>query len=357
VLVSSTEHNIPNEIKGRRPKKFILAASDESLPNLESQGRSFININHQLHFDDDSLENGSPSSNQYFGRKGRILIFAYREKSQNTIKQGFTKSTTRQRRVAKMPQHTQGDTLEQDNTSWENSASENEEYSDEGPCSSSEEDNSAEETCSEGSTEPDSDGQSTAEDDFDVETEFGGDSSDEDEMATYLRHDFILTPQQFVEPVEPHLNDSSSEIGDEDGDLNSILEHEGITEASTDWNDTRKAVISLYDASPEKLERIFYYQQKMPVMLYHSPPVFHRSKSLVVWPLGAGDILFIDYISKSFFKRQLMPSNCYCKFQQLPSDDLYLFLINMHSSPSLYQNSILSVRTVSTYCHSGGAGC
>jgi hypothetical protein len=41
-------------------------------------------------------------------------------------------------------------------------------------------------------------------------------------------------------------------------------------------------------------------------MLYHSPPVLHPSKTLVVWPLRGGDRLFGDYSENTYFVRGSM---------------------------------------------------
>ncbi len=46
-------------------------------------------------------------------------------------------------------------------------------------------------------------------------------------------------------------------------------------------------------------------------MLYDSPPAVHPQESLVVWPLGGGDLLFADVAAKTYFTRQLRPSVSY----------------------------------------------
>lgn len=52
-------------------------------------------------------------------------------------------------------------------------------------------------------------------------------------------------------------------------------------------------------------QRVFRFKQLMPSPLFASPPVFHPTKSLMVWPLGDGDILFADYANNTYFVRRM----------------------------------------------------
>ena len=54
--------------------------------------------------------------------------------------------------------------------------------------------------------------------------------------------------------------------------------------------------------------RLFEYSCPLRFMLYDSPPAVHPQESLVVWPLGGGDLLFADVAAKTYFTRQLRPS-------------------------------------------------
>ncbi|KAF3801959.1 hypothetical protein GCG54_00015182 [Colletotrichum gloeosporioides] len=75
-------------------------------------------------------------------------------------------------------------------------------------------------------------------------------------------------------------------------------------------NDRIKASIEVYDCKPGQNVRMFRYEHETPAtgMMYHSPPVLHPHKSLVVWPLGGGEILFADYAEKSYFIRAALPT-------------------------------------------------
>ncbi|KAJ4480945.1 hypothetical protein J3R30DRAFT_3287851 [Lentinula aciculospora] len=52
-------------------------------------------------------------------------------------------------------------------------------------------------------------------------------------------------------------------------------------------------------------QRLFHYAQELPIVLYNSPPIIHPFKSLIVWPIGRGDVLFADFSCRSYFTRKL----------------------------------------------------
>jgi hypothetical protein len=65
-------------------------------------------------------------------------------------------------------------------------------------------------------------------------------------------------------------------------------------------------VLTVLDASARDAPTVlFRHRHPLVFMLYASPPVVHPSKPLVVWPLGAGDVLFADIAAKSYFVRKL----------------------------------------------------
>ncbi|KAG1898125.1 uncharacterized protein F5891DRAFT_1148495 [Suillus fuscotomentosus] len=67
-----------------------------------------------------------------------------------------------------------------------------------------------------------------------------------------------------------------------------------------------QATITVFDT--QLRTRLFCLRQPIKCRLFASPPVFHPTKSLIVWPLGDGDILFVDYLAKTQFTRRLQPS-------------------------------------------------
>ena len=59
-----------------------------------------------------------------------------------------------------------------------------------------------------------------------------------------------------------------------------------------------------YDENPTPI-KLFEYSCPLRFMLYDSPPAVHPQESLVVWPLGGGDLLFADVFAKTYFTRRL----------------------------------------------------
>ena len=66
--------------------------------------------------------------------------------------------------------------------------------------------------------------------------------------------------------------------------------------------------IFVYQLNSGKPIQIFQHTESLPVQLYGSPPAIHPSKSLIVWPLYGGRILFADFNAKSYFIRSTRPS-------------------------------------------------
>lgn len=52
-------------------------------------------------------------------------------------------------------------------------------------------------------------------------------------------------------------------------------------------------------------QRVFRFIQSSSSPLFASPPIFHPTKALLVWPLGDGDILFADYVNNTYFTRRM----------------------------------------------------
>ncbi|KAJ6601314.1 hypothetical protein DFH09DRAFT_1127428 [Mycena vulgaris] len=74
------------------------------------------------------------------------------------------------------------------------------------------------------------------------------------------------------------------------------------------------ASITIFDRSSNDIPmRMFHFTRPLPFLLYDSPPAIHPSKSLVVWPLSAGDVLFADFLAKTYFIRKLRPSTSHTR--------------------------------------------
>ena len=67
----------------------------------------------------------------------------------------------------------------------------------------------------------------------------------------------------------------------------------------------QRGLLTIYDLAVSPPTQVFTFSQELPIMLYDSPPAIHPTKSLVVWPLCGGDILFADFEGKSYFIRRV----------------------------------------------------
>ena len=79
------------------------------------------------------------------------------------------------------------------------------------------------------------------------------------------------------------------------------------------------ASVTVIDTASSVPKEVFHFTRKLSFMLYESPPVIHPSTSLLVWPLSNGDVLFADFLAKSFFIRKLRPSTAHseCHVSQI----------------------------------------
>ena len=66
--------------------------------------------------------------------------------------------------------------------------------------------------------------------------------------------------------------------------------------------------VRIYDTMNKQQKPVFHFSQYVDRNLFSSPPVFHPSKPLLVWPLGAGEVLFANYMGNTYFTRLLCPS-------------------------------------------------
>ncbi|KAI8207348.1 hypothetical protein KHU50_010634 [Colletotrichum sp. SAR 10_65] len=184
--------------------------------------------------------------------------------------------------------------------------------------------NSAYETCSDGSTDFDSD---------ESEEEITGDDMDSDEQSDESLDNDTDEEESEIEPADGEAEaevdqrqkrkqrlvanyqmpaESNLEL---EGDLLKQEQKDrptypGMPSRVRDPKDRITATIAVYDMASGDAVRLFHYDHDTPVtcMLYHSPPVLHPKKALVVWPLGGGEVLFADFEEKTYFIRAIMPT-------------------------------------------------
>ncbi|VDB95410.1 unnamed protein product [Peniophora sp. CBMAI 1063] len=70
-------------------------------------------------------------------------------------------------------------------------------------------------------------------------------------------------------------------------------------------------VFGIHNAGPPT--KLFQYKHPLSHMIYESPPALHPHKTLAVWPLGSGSILFADFVEKTYHVQQLRPSTSFSR--------------------------------------------
>ncbi|KAL3465574.1 hypothetical protein BJX64DRAFT_285505 [Aspergillus heterothallicus] len=128
---------------------------------------------------------------------------------------------------------------------------------------------------------------------------------------------------------------SSSSENSEDGG-GARLEDMMLGKRSTKFEGSKRTSIRVYDSSRLESVPVFHYTGFVKGDLFDSPPVFHPSKPLLVWPLGDGDILFANYESNKYFTRELCRSkydSCHIFVKaHFSSDGQYLHFAAMEAS-------------------------
>lgn len=136
-----------------------------------------------------------------------------------------------------------------------------------------------------------------------------------------VENDADLEDRDDISDHEEDLESSSDEddaIPSEVFDNNLFREEEqhdweGLSSKRAEKRKAR-ATITVFDT--QSCTRLFRLRRPIKCRLFASPPVFHPTKSLVVWPLADGDVLFLDYLAKTYFIRRLQPSTPHSKSDQ-----------------------------------------
>lgn len=68
------------------------------------------------------------------------------------------------------------------------------------------------------------------------------------------------------------------------------------------------ASITIVDTTGTNPKELFNFSRPITFKMYDSPPVIHPFHPLAVWPVGCGDVLFVDFERESHFVRRLRPS-------------------------------------------------
>jgi hypothetical protein len=186
-------------------------------------------------------------------------------------------------------------------------------------------DNSAEETCSEGSTDIESDTDDSgeeelqsdkeSEDSLDTEEEESVMSEDDSSSVTNVSDSETKKQESSRQNVMFNFRQPQQQDGIQLGFEDDLVKkngsrptYPGMPGRVRELDDQIKASVAIYDVSSGQAVRMFHYDKNIPAMLYHSPPILHPFEPLMVWPLGGGDVLFVDYNEKTYFIRGSMPT-------------------------------------------------
>lgn len=177
----------------------------------------------------------------------------------------------------------------------------------------SDSEDSGDESISEGST--DSSANSELEDDIlpPWANHFGGEDTDTDNEGC---RSFDI---EDCNDISDHEEDSESSSDEDDAIPSEVFDDNLFrNEEQHDWGGLsnkhagrRKARATIIVFDTQSSTRLFRLRQPIKCRLFASPPVFHPTKFLVVWPLADGDVLFVDYLAKTHFTWRLQPSTPY----------------------------------------------
>ena len=208
------------------------------------------------------------------------------------------------------------------------------------PSNESEDWNSAEESWSEGSTEPtenerapwntlESSEKESGSDGHSSESENESEGSEDETASNAPAHSYSKLKEEsdsdggdieFDCGSDDDAYEGDSDYGD--SEVSSISEdltfdsddndeprcRAHVRHKSDPEGDNHKGSLMIYNVDSEHPVQLFKFSHPLPIMLYSSPPVFHPSKPLVVWPLCGGEILFADFEGKTYFIRKARPS-------------------------------------------------
>ncbi|GLA28115.1 hypothetical protein AnigIFM63326_005683 [Aspergillus niger] len=135
--------------------------------------------------------------------------------------------------------------------------------------------------------------------------------SDKESDALEKRDDMLPSDYEGSDIESVGSSTNYSDFGSEDGSENEdrgILENLMTGNKTISTEGTRRTSIRVYDATRKERIPVFHFTCFIKDRLFDSPPVFHPSKPLIVWPLGDGEILFANYERNTYFTRGLCRS-------------------------------------------------
>jgi hypothetical protein len=142
-------------------------------------------------------------------------------------------------------------------------------------------------------SEDDEDDETKLEVESDVDTSSGSESGKESILSHYTMSNYSDS--------EDGGDESEFETSEEAKQLEAMI----LGKEDSDDEERRRTSIEIFDISRPDPTPIFHFTRFVRGRIFNSPPAFHPSKSLLVWPLGDGELLFADYKANTYFTRRL----------------------------------------------------
>ncbi|EFQ26905.1 hypothetical protein CGRA01v4_07896 [Colletotrichum graminicola] len=116
---------------------------------------------------------------------------------------------------------------------------------------------------------------------------------------------------------------SSSNQSDDDNEETqaAIAKLEGLLESRRKKQEGTLCEVQVYHLEKEdgrQQTKVFSFRQRSRTRLYASPPAFHPTSDLLVWPLGDNEILFANFTENAYFIRtgtKSQPQSCQVSVQ------------------------------------------
>ncbi|CAO2655623.1 Nn.00g044260.m01.CDS01 [Neocucurbitaria sp. VM-36] len=102
-----------------------------------------------------------------------------------------------------------------------------------------------------------------------------------------------------------NYSDDGSDDDNSDFDVDTAKHLDTLIFGKGSREGKQRISLQVYDVNLPHGSPTFHFTRYVQRGIFDSPPVFHPSKPLLVWPLGDAEILFADYKANSFFTRLL----------------------------------------------------
>ena len=127
------------------------------------------------------------------------------------------------------------------------------------------------------------------------------------------------------------------------------------SQTSSEGQTSELRIFKMSQQDGQGANRVFRFRYPSEGRLYASPPVFHPTRELLVWPVGPGEILFANFTQNTYFTRRIFTASkmtCQISVQcQFSPDGCYLHMASLDGflvEPDGIKGLALKLR-ISTY--------